>query len=376
MTSVCVLTSAHPIDDTRIFHKQARTLEEDGYDVYLIAHHTQSESQHGIDIISVEDASSHLDRLVDLPKMYKIARDIDTDIYHFHDPGLLPVGAALAVRTDARVIYDCHEQYDISFRDYDFPPDVFNPFFQHIFPHVQSGFCQPLDAVIAATEWIQEDFEGLGHSSVQLVRNFPITENIVIDATGVNRTHDFVLVYVGGLTSTRGIHRMVEVLRLLREGGVDAGLWLLGAFNNAETERRTRNYIRDHELNDAVRFFGRVEHNEIFAYLAAADVGLALLDSGPYEYGVPTKMFEYMYAQIPVVASDTTANRAYLPSDCGEIVPYDDPHATASVLETLSRDSTLREEMGTAGRHRVETEYSWESERDSLLELYNRLTDQ
>lgn len=376
MTSVCILTSAHPIDDTRIFHKEAVTLEENGYDVSIVAHHSQDGTWNNIEIISVEQASSHLDRLVDLPKIYKITRDLDTDFYHFHDPGLLPVGAALAVRTDAKIIYDCHEQYDISFQDYDFPPDVFNPFFEHIFPHVQSGFCQPLDAVIAATEWIQDDFEQLGHDSVQLVRNFPITEGVEINTADINRTHDFVLVYVGGLTLTRGVHRMVEVLKLLRDAGVDTGLWLLGPFNNTDTETRVKNYVQNHGLTDAVRFFGRVEHSRVFSYLAAADVGLALLDPGPYEYGVPTKMFEYMYSQIPVVASDTPANQAYLPSDCGKIVPYDDPQAIATVLEGLSQYPTRRKSMGTAGRQKVENEYSWENEQHSLLELYDRLTSQ
>lgn len=344
--------------------------------MHLIAHHTQNESRDGVDIISVGDSDSHLDRFFDLREMYSIARKVKTDIYHFHDPGLLPVGAALSVRTDARVIYDCHEQYDISFQDYDFPPDVFNSFFEHIFPHVQSVFCQPLDAVIAATEWIQDDFEQLGHDSVHLVRNFPITEGIEIDTTRIDRTHNFVLVYVGGLSQTRGVHRMVEVLKILREAGVDAGLWLLGPFSNVETESRTKNYVQSHDLTDAVRFFGRVEHDQIFSYLAAADVGLALLDPGPYEYGVPTKMFEYMYSQIPIVASDTPANQAYLPGDCGEIVSYDDPQAIASVLEDLSQDPTRRESMGTAGRQKVENEYSWENEQHSLLELYDRLASQ
>lgn len=376
MGSICILTSAHPIDDSRIFHKEARSLKRAGHDVTLVAHHAQNEIREGIEIISLRQINSNLKRFNDLSKMYKIARDLNTDFYHFHDPGLLPVGATLAVRTDAKVIYDCHEQYDISFQDYDFPPDAFNPFFEHIFPHIQSGFCQPLDAVIAATEWIQDDFEQLGHDSVQLVRNFPITESVEADATEINRTHDFILVYVGGLTLTRGVHRMVEVLKLLRDAGVDTGLWLLGPFNNVDTETRVKNYVQNHGLTDAVRFFGRVEHSRVFSYLAAADVGLALLDPGPYEYGVPTKMFEYMYSQIPVVASDTPANQVYLPSNCGEIVPYDDPQAIATALEDLSQDPTRRESMGTAGRQKVESEYSWENEQHSLLELYDRLASQ
>jgi|AntDeeMetagen285_2_1112576.scaffolds.fasta_scaffold02150_2 glycosyltransferase involved in cell wall biosynthesis len=375
MTSVCILTSAHPPFDTRIFHKQARTLQTEGYDVTLVAHHDCDEIRNGIQINAIQPATSHLDRFLNLSKIYRTAQATKADVFHFHDPGLLPIGAALSLRTDAAVIYDCHEPYEISFQHYDFPPDIFNPLFGSFYPHVQSGFCRPFDAIVTATKWIQEDFEALGHDQVHLVRNFPMIENIKIDSGTVDRTHEFVLVYVGGLTQTRGLNVMIETLDHLRKMGMDAGLWLLGGFSDKKKETQAHSKVQAHTLANHVRFFGRVDHEQVFSYLAAADVGLALLDPEFYNFGIPTKVFEYMFSSIPVVASDTIANTEYLPEKCGSLVPYDQPKRIATTLLELAKNEERRSIMGEVGRELVEKQYSWEIEQTRLLNLYESVIE-
>jgi len=375
MTSVCILTSAHSPFDTRIFHKQARTLQSEGYDVTLIAHHDRDEIRDGIQIDAIQPATSHFDRFLNLSKIYRAARKTKADVFHFHDPGLLPIGAALSVRTDAAVIYDCHEPYEVSFQHYDFPPDVLNPLIGNLYPYAQSGFCRPLDAVVAVTKWIQHDLQELGHDPVHLIRNFPITQNIEIDSPPVERTHEFVLVYVGGLAQTRGLNVMIDTLDHLRKMGVDASLWLLGGFSDNKKEKQANSKVQARNLTNHVRFFARVDHRDVFSYLAAADVGLALLDPEFYNFGIPTKIFEYMFSSIPVVASDTVANAEYIPEQCGSLVPYDHPERIATTLMELAENEENRIVMGEVGRELVEKQYSWEIERTQLLDLYESVLE-
>jgi len=156
---------------------------------------------------------------------------------------------------------------------------------------------------------------------------------------------------------------------------MDAGLWLLGGFSDKKKETQAHSKVQAHTLANHVRFFGRVDHEQVFSYLAAADVGLALLDPEFYNFGIPTKVFEYMFSSIPVVASDTIANTEYLPEKCGSLVPYDQPKRIATTLLELAKNEERRSIMGEVGRELVEKQYSWEIEQTRLLNLYESVIE-
>jgi hypothetical protein len=109
---VCHLTSVHPIDDVRIFHKECISLAKNGYDVTLIAcgEREYEEIKNGVKCISLYvPVKNRLERMIKRPKaIYKKALEIDTYIYHFHDPELLPLGKKLK-RKGKKVIYDAHK---------------------------------------------------------------------------------------------------------------------------------------------------------------------------------------------------------------------------------------------------------------------------
>jgi len=93
---VCILTSVHSAFDTRIFHKEAKTLVKAGYDVTLIAQHDKDEVVDGIKIIALSKPKNRFLRIFLLTrKIYKIAFRQKSNIYHFHDQELIPVGLVL-----------------------------------------------------------------------------------------------------------------------------------------------------------------------------------------------------------------------------------------------------------------------------------------
>src|SRR5215469_5500447 len=113
---VCFMTSVHMPFDVRIFHKECRSLARAGYPVTLIAcHGKQEEVVDDVRIRGIFKAAGRLSRMTLTP--WTIAREAmrqNAQIYHFHDPELIPVGLFLRV-LGKKVIYDVHE---------DLPADV------------------------------------------------------------------------------------------------------------------------------------------------------------------------------------------------------------------------------------------------------------
>lgn len=375
MTSVCILTTVHPTSDQRIFRKQARALVENGFDVTAIAHHERTEYRDGVRVLSLGESDSRIDRWRHIYNAYRTAARLDADVYHFHDPELLPVGALLARRTDGAVIYDAHEYYPDAIYMREWIPKPVRLPLSRAFPHIESAFARQLDAIVTADEPTAEAFRDRGHERVVTIRNFPRTESVSIEPA-VERDHELLLSYVGQLSPERGLFRMLRLIARLRETtDTDVGLWLLGGFKNDETERRAREFIAEHDLKERVRLFGRVEYEEVVSILAATDAGLVLLDTERCRRNVPTKLFEYMLAGLPVVATRGRSVQRYLDDDLGVFVPEDDTERQAAVVAELLEDGGRRTEMGERAAGTARTEYAWEREAERLVGLYEELLE-
>ena len=103
---ICHLTSAHPRYDTRIFHKECKSLNNNGYNVYLIvADNLGNEIKDGINIFDV--GRDKLGRIIRFTKttfkIFKKAIQIDAEIYHFHDPELIFFAYMLKLKEESNL---------------------------------------------------------------------------------------------------------------------------------------------------------------------------------------------------------------------------------------------------------------------------------
>src|SRR5699024_4873856 len=119
---VCHLTSVHRAEDPRIFHKECTSLVKKGYEVYLVAH-GESYIKNKVNIIGVgKKPTSRYKRFIESSqKVYKAAKALQADIYHLHDPELLPYALKLK-KTGAKVIFDSHEDYISTITEKDYLP--------------------------------------------------------------------------------------------------------------------------------------------------------------------------------------------------------------------------------------------------------------
>jgi glycosyltransferase involved in cell wall biosynthesis len=159
------------------------------------------------------------------------------------------------------------------------------------------------------------------------------------------------ILYVGVLSPRKGLIELSRASFLLREGGVDHELWLVGGTpeegDAPEAEVRAA-------AGDRARFLGVRRREDMPAIYSEADV--FCLPSW-YE-GMPLSLLEAMAAGLPVVATAVgDVGRAVVDSVTGRVIAVHDVNALTSALEILLRDPALRQRMGNAGRERVEADF-------------------
>lgn len=363
---VAHLTSVHPRRDSRIFLKECRSLAAHGYDVsLLVADGNGDETKDGVQILDVGASSGRLARMVmTTRRILKSAIALDAAIYHLHDPELLPVGLALT-RRGKRVIFDAHEDVpkQLLAKKYLGPRRL--RLISWLYARLERYACACFAGIVAATPTIGEKFRAINERSV-VVSNFPLLDELESELTW-DQDREAVC-YVGAISETRGIREIVEAIGKSRS---PARLLLAGSFAEREIEEQVR-AMPGWNRTDALGYVGR---DELRAVLGRSAAGLVTLHRTPnHMEALPIKMFEYMSAGIPVIASDIPLWREIVSAaECGFCVDPHDPDAIAAVIDELLTDQDKARRMGANGRHAVEQQFNWPAEERKLLGFYAEL---
>ncbi|MGI9040569.1 MAG: glycosyltransferase, partial [Gemmatimonadales bacterium] len=173
-----------------------------------------------------------------------------------------------------------------------------------------------------------------------------------------------------GITRIRGVAEMVRAMDFL-PADANARLALAGPFDSPALERE----VEDLAGIDRTDLLGPLQRDKVAEHLGSGRVGLVLLHPVPaYLESVPTKMFEYMAAGLPVIASNFPAWRTLIEGiGCGLVANPLDPADIAHAIQWIFEHPAEAEEMGERGREAVLKDYNWEAEARRLVEAYDRL---
>jgi glycosyltransferase involved in cell wall biosynthesis len=360
---VAHLTSVHIRSDTRILLKQCRSLASHGYDVTLIvADGRGDEVRNGVRIVDSGASSGRLDRFTRATRrVLQRAIAIDADLYHLHDPELLPVGLVLK-RRGKRVIFDSHEDIpeDILMKSY--IPGIVRPAVSRATGVLQNAVCRRLDGVVAATPLIDAKFKAMGIRSVN-INNYPMLGELDAEAPWEAKRRE--VCYVGTIAAIRGIVELVRSCELLGSG---IRLNLVGRLAGTDVEAAVQREEGWKRVN-ALGYLDRDGVREVFARSMAGVV--TMLPYAAHLDALPNKLFEYMSAGLPVIASNFPLWREILEeNECGVVVDPNDPAAIAAAIERLVGDPELARRMGENGRRTIKLRYNWSPEEKKLLDFY------
>jgi len=364
---ICHVTSVHPLDDVRIVRKEVRSLVEAGYDVWVVG--TEGRVDRSVRARFATVPIQHRNRLqrisVHAARVVRTALSIRADLYHLHDPELLPWISVLKQK-GAKVVYDAHEDVAAQTLSKEYIHASLRSITSRVIGSVERRLAWKCDAVVAANAAIERRFAA--HPRVVLVRNMPRCQEFVLSKCGYDGSRKTTVAYLGGISAIRGIWQLLEALREL---GGRIRLELMGEFETAELFNR----CRKHDGWAFVSYHGWVDRLTAVRILCQCTAGLVTYLPQPnhVEAG-PNKLFEYMAAGLPVIASDFPAWRELLGEvGCALFVDPRDPRGIANAIQWLLDHPVEAEAMGRRGQEAIVEHFNWENEARALLELYREL---
>lgn len=373
---VCHLISKHKMDDMRVFHKECKSLVDNGFDVTLIGFGEKAEKKiiDGVKCITQFcPIKNNIELLRKRNKMsYLKALEVDADIYHLHEPELLSIGLKLK-RKGKIVVFDSHEFYGWQLHDNIHKikvikvPASFMKLIGNLYMQYEKYVCKKIDGVIQVCTLNGKNyFENRCRKSL-FIRNLPGIGDYT-RKTEIKFSKNPVVAMIGGITEERGVTNLMKAS--FKAG---AKLQLAGNFMPKSYEQK----LKEMPEYQCVDYKGFLDKNGMLNVLENSSIGAAtLLHVGQYHQidTFPTKVYDYMAMELPVIISNTPyalkMNEIYHFGICVDPSNIDE---IADAITWLKNHPEEAAEMGKNGRKAVVDEFNWEKESKKLVTFYHQL---
>lgn len=337
-----------------------------GYAVTLIAPgEAEPYRSAGIQFLPVRSRKGRVRRMsLTVFEVLRKAMQANADAYHIHSPELIPAGLVLRV-LGKKTIFDSHEDLPDQVKDKPWiPPGLTMPIVLMSYGLIKLAGAA-YSGVVAATPTIAQDFPA---KKTTVVRNFPTigTDHVIASRALSERPNH--VVYVGGLSRTRGLIELVDAMVDVARQVPDARLLLLGRFTSADVESAARRSPGWKYVN----FLGFCDRNKMNEILRGSRLGIVTIwPTANHVRSEPNKLFEYMLAGIPILSSNFDYWRQFvIDLQTGRMVDPKDSSAIAREIVWFLNHPEESAEMGQRGRSLALTTFSWSSEAEKLCEFY------
>lgn len=363
--NVVHLTSAHPRYDVRIFVKMCRTLTNNYKVSLVVADGLGDEIKESVSIIDAGARSGgRLSRMTKTVKqVYRKAIELEADLYHLHDPELLPIAKKLKHR-GKKVIFDAHEDLPKQLLGKPYLHPFTRKLLSNVIAYYERWVCPKLDAIVGATPIITEKFKSYCKLA-ENINNYPILSEL--EVLGDDTVKNDEIVYVGGISEIRGIKPLVIAMG---QSG-NTRLNLVGTFGSQKLEAEVKGLDEFDYVND----LGFKSRDEVAEILARSRAGIVTFLASPNHIDAqPNKMFEYMSASLPIITSNFPLWKDIVEgNDCGICVDPENIEELAMAIQHLNDNPLEAQRLGDNGRSAVEGKYNWEQEEQKLRALYKEL---
>lgn len=367
---VCHVTSVHHRYDVRILHKECQSLAKNGYQVYLLVVDDRPDEPVGsVEIVSTSFvARNRFQRIILAKRIIKRKmKEIDADIYHFHDPELLST-AAWVKRMGKAVIFDFHEDASRQILFKSWIPRILRPVVSRIYRRYEAHWARCFDALITVTPAFVDRLKTV-NPETYLVTNYPI---LYTDDQLIPKHKERAICFAGGISEQWNHVNIVKAIETIP----DVTYHLAGSCSPTYL-----NQLKGLEGWEKVKYHGKIPHEQVKPVYERSRIGMTLLS---YQTQVGqegtlgnTKIFEYMNASLPFICSNNRVWRRIVDQHrCGVAVDPDNVADIRAAIEYLLDHEEEAEGMGSRARSAAVSEYNWQTQANQLLCIYNGLMTQ
>ena len=298
------------------------------------------------------------------------------DAIHICDLPLAQIGYEAKVKYGSTFVLDLFENWPVllqlSTHTNTFLGKMLSSYKQWV--RYEKKMCELADKVIVVVEEAKTRIEALGippEKVVVISNTLDIVEFDVPKRKAFN-TDEIRMLYVGGINFHRGIQYVIKVIAILKEKNVPVHFDLVGGGSYLEN---IRTLVEELQVKDNVTIHGYKPHTQICDLYESANVALIPhVKSGHTDNTIPNKIFQYMYAEIPMVVSNCNPLvRIVNETESCLSYRYDHPEELADIIADFYEHPEKLDCYIKHGRQAVIDKYNWEVDGRKLVEFYAAL---
>ena len=392
---ICFIADKHNLYDDRIYWKMAVPLKKRGFDIYYLLIDNETEkgiTKEGIkyEILKLKTFSKNrylnfilknLNPFNNYKKIFKKAKLINADIYHFHDLWINKIGKKLKrLEQKPVVIYDAREPYAEDYISYIKAKGVlkyFIKFFSTMVDKWEKKVSKNYDLVISNEEIVRDRFrKEIGLDKAEVLYNYTDIYKEYKNIPFNEKEYDFI--YCGGITKERGAFKILEATLLAKEKMPTIKVAFVGTYSPNNLKNELSGFILNNNLEENIILHSAVDYNKISEFYNKSKVGLVtLFPNKTFEISMPIKIFEYMAFGLPIIGSNFGHIKEYIEEDnCGIIVNSLDSIEISNAMIELLTDRKKYDLYSNNGRKATLKKYRWDFEFDRLIGYYTKLLNE
>ena len=330
------------VSDQRV-HRTALTLQQSGYKVLLVGRKRRSSPP----LPSKEYSTHRMVLIFEKGPFFYI--EFNLRLFFF----LLAKRASLLVSNDldtllpnfivqkikkSQLVYDSHEYFTGV-------PELKNrPFVQKIWKTIERCIIPSIKHMVTVNDSIAELYYKEYGISPIVVRNIPLSKKNVSgnappcrNDLGLSEDKSIILLQGAGININRGAEEAVLAMQYMDK----AILLIIG---EGDVIPCLKSIVRTYNLYDKVCFLPRQPLEQLAAYTSLADIGITLdKDTNiNYRFSLPNKLFDYIQAGLPVLASPLPeVKKIIMQYGCGTLIENHDPHHIATCFNKMLNDTSF-----------------------------------
>ena len=261
------------------------------------------------------------------------------------------------------LVYDSHEYFT------GVPELQFRPFVKWVWKSIEKLIFPHLRYVMTVSNSIATQYEKEYNIRPYTVRNCSKGAGYIIpysrNETGIDPGHLLLILQGAGINIDRGGEELIEAIRQTEQ----VSLLVVGSGDLLEVLKKR---VVELDLTGRVKFIPKVPWEVLIRYTKSADAGLSLDKNTNlnYKFSLPNKMFDFISAGIPVLASDLTeVKNIVLEYKCGIIIPSVTPEEISTAIRELRDNRNLLSELKINSVNASES-VNWENESSKVTEFY------